>query len=234
VYLAADAVRLEEPWIAEWFRRCALVTGVIAGVLALVGLVVVHRDARLVSHGITAGRGLVAVVVSAVAGVATLVLVLRRRYEPARFSGALAVAAIIAGWALAQRPTLLPGLTVHQAAAGRATLVATLVCAAIGLVILTPSLALLFGLVLRGRLDKPRPEHEAHRPVPSDLVPNPRPLVAVAGVCLVAGLVLLVGIDASWARLVGTLLLAAFAVIGFVAIASPAGLLGDRDDAPPA
>ena len=36
---------------------------------------------------------------------------------------AAAVAAIVGGWAVAQQPMLLPGLTVHEAAAGRATLV---------------------------------------------------------------------------------------------------------------
>jgi cytochrome d ubiquinol oxidase subunit II len=69
----------------------------------------------------------------------------------------VAVAAIVAGWALAQRPQLLPGLTVEQAAAGDATLVALLVSIAIGSVILIPSLVLLFSLVLRGRFDE-RPD----------------------------------------------------------------------------
>ena len=42
----------------------------------------------------------------------TLALVWRRRYEPARYGAAVAVAAIIAGWALAQSPVFLEGLTV--------------------------------------------------------------------------------------------------------------------------
>jgi cytochrome d ubiquinol oxidase subunit II len=48
------------------------------------------------------------VLVSGAAGLATILLVSARRYEPARFSGALAVAAVVAGWGLAQRPDLLP------------------------------------------------------------------------------------------------------------------------------
>ena len=44
----------------------------------------------------------------------------------------MAVGAIVAGWALAQQPQLLPGLTVEQAAAGDATMVALLVSLAIG------------------------------------------------------------------------------------------------------
>ena len=54
---------------------------------------------------------------SILAGVAALALVWAGHYEPARYSAAAAVAAIIAGWALAQRPTFLPGLTIQQAAA---------------------------------------------------------------------------------------------------------------------
>ena len=64
------------------------------------------------------GRALIAVIISSVAGLVTLALVYSRRYEPARYCAALAIAAIIAGWALARWPTILPGLTIEQAAAG--------------------------------------------------------------------------------------------------------------------
>src|SRR6266704_5414512 len=46
-----------------------------------------------------------------------------------------------------------PGLTVGEAAAGRATLITVLVVVGIGAVVLIPSLALLFGLFLHGRFD---------------------------------------------------------------------------------
>ena len=60
-----------------------------------------------------------------------------------------------AGWAFAQSPYLLPGeLTLDQAAAGDATLTAVLVSVAVGLVVLVPSLWLLYSLVLQGRLDQ--------------------------------------------------------------------------------
>jgi cytochrome d ubiquinol oxidase subunit II len=93
------------------------------------------------------------VIVSALAGVVTMVLVWFERFGPARASAALAVAAVIAGWAAAQEPQVLPGLTVAAAAAGRSTLIATIVGVAAGAVVLVPSLAVLYSLVLRGRLD---------------------------------------------------------------------------------
>jgi cytochrome d ubiquinol oxidase subunit II len=78
-----------------------------------------------------------------------------RRYEVARVSAGVAVAAIVAGWAVAQRPYLLPGkLTIDQAAANHATLTALLISLAGGALLLVPSLVLLYRLVLRGRLDE--------------------------------------------------------------------------------
>jgi cytochrome d ubiquinol oxidase subunit II len=91
--------------------------------------------------------------VSAAAGLVTLALVRRNRFGPARMSAALAVSAIVAGWAFAQRPRFLPGLTVAQAAAGHATLVAVVVAVAAGGLVVLPSLALLFTLLLRGALE---------------------------------------------------------------------------------
>ena len=64
---------------------------------------------------------------------------------------------MIAGWALAQSPVLLRGLTVRQAAAPHDTLVVVIVAVLAGAVILFPSLALLFRLVLRGQLDHGEP-----------------------------------------------------------------------------
>jgi cytochrome bd ubiquinol oxidase subunit II len=153
VYLAADARRLAERSLVRDFRIRALAAGVVAGALALAGLFVVRAQARPLWHGLTSGPGLALVCVCALAGVLTLILVWRDHFGPARASAALAVAAVIAGWAAAQEPRLLPGLTVSQAAAGRATLIATIIAVAAGAVVLVPSLTLLYTLVLRGRLE---------------------------------------------------------------------------------
>ncbi|HWH95846.1 MAG TPA: cytochrome d ubiquinol oxidase subunit II, partial [Baekduia sp.] len=152
VFLSADAVRLGHAELAEDFRRRALGAGVVAGALAAGGLLVLHDDARRIYDGLLTGDGLPALVVSALAGLATLALVVGRRYEPARYSAALAVAAIVVGWALAQAPTLLPGLTIHEAAASHDTLVAVVIAVAAGGLVVFPSLALLFRLTLVGTL----------------------------------------------------------------------------------
>ena len=157
VWLTADAARAEREDLIEAFRKRALAAGVVAGAVALGGLLVVRADAERIYDGLVSGAGLVGVAASAAAGAATMIFVARRPPEPARWSAAVAVAAIVSAWALAQQPQLLPGLSVAEAAAGDATLVALLVSLAIGAVILVPSLILLFGLVLRGRFDE-RPE----------------------------------------------------------------------------
>ena len=153
VYLAADARRRANPWLERAFRTRALWAAAIAGVVVFAGLFVVRQDAPSLSDGLTSRLGLVAVGISAVAGVLTIVLVIRSTFGPARTSAALAVAAIIAGWAVAQRPNLLPGLTIEQAAAGSATLVALNIAVAVGAIVLVPSLLLLFRLLLAGRFD---------------------------------------------------------------------------------
>ena len=220
VYLAADAVRVGRSDLADAFRTRALGTGVVAGALALAGLPIVRSDAPRIWAGLTGGDGLAAVIVSGLAGVATLALVSRRRFGPARVTAALAVAAIVAGWALAQRPDILPGLTVEQAAAGHSALVAVIVGVAIGAIVLVPSLVLLFGLVLRGRFDphvvEPRGTFAvATRPA------GTVPLVGVAaGVSLAVGGTLTFFFETSWAHIVGVSALLAFVGLGFVALAS--------------
>jgi cytochrome bd ubiquinol oxidase subunit II len=159
VFLAGDSVSARQPQLAEAFRARALGAGVVTGAVAFGTLLVVRSDARPLYDGLTSGAGLVALIASGIAGVATLWLIWARRYGLARWSAAAAVAAITVGWALAQDPYLLPGeLTLEQAAASDATLTALVVSILLGFVILVPSLAYLYRLVLQGKLTQ---EYEA-------------------------------------------------------------------------
>jgi cytochrome d ubiquinol oxidase subunit II len=154
VFLAGDSVRAGQPDLVRAFRARALGSGVVAGALAIAGLLVVRDDARSLFDGLTSGGGLALVLASGFAGVVTLCLEWRDRFELARYTAAVAVGSIVAGWAIAQRPDLLPGkLTLQQAAASDATLVVLLVSVAVGMLVLLPSLRYLFRLVLRGDLD---------------------------------------------------------------------------------
>ena len=167
VYLAGDGARAGRGDLAVAFRRRALGAGVSTGAIALFALVIVRLDGGRVGERLLEWPALAAVAVSAVAGLVTLERVRRSRFESARYYSSAAVASIVVGWALAQRPELLPNLTVDEAAAGRPTMIATVVGIAVGAAILVPSLALLFGLVLRGRFDaadaEEEPTHEHRR-----------------------------------------------------------------------
>ncbi len=155
VFLGADARRAGQADLVDAFRRRAVGSGVVAGAFAVAGVIVVRSDAPDLYDGLTSGAGLVCVIVSALAGLATLWLELRERFELARYSVAVAVGAIVAGLVAAQAPYILPPeLTVDEAAASDATLAALLGCVAVGLFILIPSLVWLFRLTLRGELDK--------------------------------------------------------------------------------
>jgi cytochrome d ubiquinol oxidase subunit II len=225
VYLCADAQRRGQPELVGPFRRRALGAGAVAGALSIAGLVVLHEDAHALYRELVAGDGRPALIVSVLAGVATILLVLRGRYEPARFSAALAVAAIVAGWALAQSPRLLPGLTVQQAAAPHDTLVAVIVAVVAGGVILFPALALLLRLTLGGALGHGSDVRAAPAPVApvtaaaAAFAPGPARAARVAGACAVAGFGFLTVAEAGWAHAAGVVFLVAFVVAGFVAVA---------------
>ncbi len=229
VYLAADARRLGERTLELDFRARALWAAVVAGALALAGLVVVRYDARPLFDGLTTGRGLAMVCASAAAGLVTLALVGASRFGPARVSAALAVAAIVAGWSFAQQPRFLPGLTIDQAAAGRATLIAVAISAVVGAAILVPSLVLLFGLFLRGRLDSGVVVSDAPvLDVPGiDATDRTRLLGGFALACLLVGASLTVLADSGWTHVVGVTCLCAFAVSAFVLAATIPGEQGD-------
>jgi cytochrome d ubiquinol oxidase subunit II len=227
VYLAADAARRREHELEHDFRIRALAAGVVAGALAIAGLAVLHSDAHPLYKELIGGEALPALIVSLVAGVATLALVYRRRFEAARYSAALAVAAVVAGWALGQWPTILPGLSVSQAAAAHDTLVAVVVSVLAGGVLLFPSLALLFSLTLEGRLrgagvaapDVARTARGAAKPTL---------LARVAAACLIAGIGLLNVADARWAHALGVLSLFGFVISGFLAVVPGAIGIGRR------
>ena len=223
VWLTADAQRTGRSDLVAAFRTRALATGALAGVIAIGGLFVLKSDAERVYDGLTSGAGLAAVFASALAGGATIAWVARGRLELARWSAAVAVAAIVAGYAIAQQPQFLPGLSVDQAAAGDATLTAVLVATAIGALVLVPSHVLLFGLVRRGRYDA-RPEEPGSlaaagtgRPLTGPLVTPPRRTAGIAAAALaVVGVPVMVLSDGGIGLALGVVLLLGAAVVAAV------------------
>ncbi|GAA2105272.1 cytochrome d ubiquinol oxidase subunit II [Actinomadura alba] len=146
VYLTADARRHGSVELAETFRRRGLAAAVVTGLLVLGGVAVLRADAPRLYAGLT-GRALPVAALSALAGVVSVVLLIKRRYVLVRITAALAVAAVLWGWAVAQYPVLLPpGGTVSRTAAEPGVLRATLATTIVGLLLLVPSLIWLFAL----------------------------------------------------------------------------------------
>ena len=146
VYLCADARRAGEDDLAEGFRRRALLMGALVGVVALAGIAVLHQDAPRLFGRLT-GVALPVILASAALGLASLVLLAVRRYVAVRVTAALAVTAVLWGWAVGQYPMLLgTHLDIGEAAAPEAVLRPLIAVLAGGTVLLVPSLLLLYGM----------------------------------------------------------------------------------------
>ena len=154
VFLVSDARRAGAPDLERYFATRALAAAVVAGALAVAGLVELHADARYVYDGLT-GDGLPLVVVSLLCGAAVLVLLRRGGARGARPLAVGAVAAVISGWGVAQHPYLLPTtLTIDAAAAPSATLTAVLIVFGVAVVLVVPSIVLLFTLAQRSLIEE--------------------------------------------------------------------------------
>ncbi len=154
IYLIGEATRRGDRRLAAYFTRRAQAAGVVTGALSLATLAALHgSDPALYRH--LTGPALSLVIIAAVTGVAVLALLTtgrprgtRIRSGAVRALAALGVAAVIWGWGVAQYPTLLPGtsVTLSNAGAPHTTLVALVVLFVAVVLIVGPSLALLFAL----------------------------------------------------------------------------------------
>ncbi len=154
VFLVSDARRAGAADLERYFTRRALASALVTGGLAAVGLVALHQDARFVFDGLTSDA-LPLVIISVGCGSGVLVLLHRGVKRGARPLAVGAVAAVIAGWAVAQKPYLLPQtLKITDAAAPNATLTSILIVFAVAVLVVLPSLALLYVLVQRSLVEE--------------------------------------------------------------------------------
>jgi cytochrome d ubiquinol oxidase subunit II len=146
VYLVWDARRFGDETMEPYFRRRAIAASVVAGVASVAGIFVLRADADYLFDGLTS-RALPLVILAAVCGAASLVLLRRRAARGARLLAIIAVASIVVGWGVAQWPYMLPeSLEVADAAAPSGTLSALLVATGLAVVIVLPGFVLLYSL----------------------------------------------------------------------------------------
>jgi cytochrome d ubiquinol oxidase subunit II len=143
-YLTVEAVQRGDEELEDRFRRRALRSGLLAGALAGLGLVVTRADAPVLWHGMLQD-GWPFVGLSAVAGLVALGATSRGRERIARAGAAVAVGSVVAGWGVAQWPYLIvPDLTAADAAAPKSSLGPIALGLAVGAAFVVPSLLLLF------------------------------------------------------------------------------------------
>ena len=154
VFLVSDARRADAPDLERYFANRALVSAVVAGALAAVGLVALRSDARYVFDRLTSDA-VPLIVLSGACGIAVLIMLRRGGRRGARLLAVGAVTAVIWGWGVAQYPYLLPEkLTIDDAAAPSEVLTAVLIVFLIAVVVVLPSLGLLFVLAQRNLVEE--------------------------------------------------------------------------------
>ena len=153
VFLLDDCRRAGDVELEPYFLRRSIAAAVVTGILAAAGLVVLHADARPIFDGLI-DEGLPFVIASALLGLLTLAGLVRGWSRALRPLAIGAVVAVVAGWAVAQYPYLLPEtLTVNDGAGAGPALTALIVVFIVALAVVGPSLALLFRLAQRQALE---------------------------------------------------------------------------------
>lgn len=160
VFLCADAERAAHPRLVATLRRRTLAVGVVTGVLVFVALVPIQHDAPTLAHGLE-HRAAPLIIVSGLAGLATLALLWRRSFRIARLTAVVAVATVISGWGVGQWPWLLVDqVRISDAGGARATLIGLIVAVGCAAVVVLPPLAWLLWFSQSEpphRNDAPRP-----------------------------------------------------------------------------
>jgi cytochrome d ubiquinol oxidase subunit II len=151
-FLVGDARRYHAPSgqdadLVEYFRVRALLAAIALLVVALVVLVLIAAESPTVFRGMTAGLGLPFAIVAVLAVLAVAVLMQRRVYLWYRVLTVVGVGSFVAAWGFGQVPYLLPGrLTIQQAAGAPEIEVVLLVITAVAILLVVPSLLLLYTL----------------------------------------------------------------------------------------
>jgi cytochrome d ubiquinol oxidase subunit II len=154
-YLTVEAQQARKPLLAESFRKKAVASGVLSGVLALLGLVLVRSEAKILWGGMV-HKGWPLAVASAAGGAVSLAGLVRGRLNLARAGAAVAVASVVVGWGVSQWPYLIvPDVDAANAAASASALRPLAISSAVGGILLVPSLLILFRVFKLSRDGQP-------------------------------------------------------------------------------
>jgi cytochrome d ubiquinol oxidase subunit II len=161
VFLTAEAARHDDRALEESCRRRAVGAGVVTGIAALLGIWPLEHDAPSVFDHLL-GRALPVMALSAVGGGVALWALWRQRPQIARVGAVLAVAAVVAGWGVAQYPWILvDDARLRDVAAPRATLWGLVVVFGIAAITVVPALLAMYWTTQRSAWVDP-PDDAGH------------------------------------------------------------------------
>ncbi len=154
VFLVLEARQRGHEDLMRYFSLRATAAGVVTGGLAAGTFAELSASAPHVFADLT-GIALPLVAISIAAGIAVLVMLWLRWYHALvlRLTAAIAVAAVVCGWGLAEYPYLFPtSLSLAAGSAPTAALVAEFVVAGLAILLVVPGFALLYFLQQRHML----------------------------------------------------------------------------------
>ncbi|HEX4206650.1 MAG TPA: cytochrome d ubiquinol oxidase subunit II [Ktedonobacteraceae bacterium] len=168
VYMTVEANNEHEQDLAESYRTKALVAGAITAILGLLGLLLSISEAPSLWAGILSRAWPVAIAAMLI-GLATAAALFMQRYREARILIVAETAFILSAWGLSQYPYIIPPhFTIANSANAPNVIITLLICVAVGLVILLPSLYYLFSVFklpypVPGLRNKAREEQQQRR-----------------------------------------------------------------------
>ena len=181
VFLVSDARRAGAPDLERYFARRALISALFAGALAAVGLVALHRDARYVFDGLV-GDALPLVILSLVCGTGLARPTAPR--HPARHTGACGGRSRFCDLGVGRRAASVPAapaLTIDDAAAPSVILNQPAHRLRDRVLVVLPSLGLLYTLVQRTSSGRRRPRRCTTNHAPTPCLADDGPALARRG-----------------------------------------------------
>ncbi len=155
VYLTVEAERAGNANVLAYFRKRALIAGAVTAALGALGLILAPFEAPLLWQGML-DHAVWAVMITMLIGGGVAWALFNRRFKLARLLVALETGALLGTWGLAQIPYIIPpDLTITNTASSPTTLEEFLISAAVGMLVLLPSLWFLFH-VFKGKNPVPR------------------------------------------------------------------------------
>jgi len=158
-FLVGDARRYrasyeQGPDLVEYFRRRTVAAAVALLGVSLVVLLLIAAESPTVFRGMVAGWGLPFAITAVLAVLTVATLMWRRVYRWYRVLTVMGVGSFVFAWGFGQVPYVLPGrLTIQQAAGAPAIEALLLVITVVALVLVVPSLFLLYTLDQRSALE---------------------------------------------------------------------------------